>query len=153
MKTSCAPSATETTCAPPTSPCVVHRALPADPSAVGQARRTAGRLLGSYGRSCPEGVAADFLLVVSELATNAFLHAAPPYALTVTVEEGRAGVTVSDRSRAGPGRPRVHEDLSSHKRGLEIVEALGAEVRVSRSRRGKQVTAVLTWPPRSGDRA
>ncbi|MFJ2785946.1 ATP-binding protein [Streptomyces sp. NPDC093249] len=147
MKIISAPSTTGTTRAPPRSPRTVHRPLPADPSAVGQARRTADRVLSSYGRSCPEGVAADFLLVVSELATNAFLHAAPPYALTVTVEEGRAGVTVSDHSRWGPGRPRVHGDLSPHKRGLEIVEALGAEVRVSRSRWGKEVMAVLTWPP------
>ncbi|MFB6839881.1 ATP-binding protein [Streptomyces sp. NPDC056361] len=129
-------------------PRTMHRELPAGPYAARHARQqTAGLLLAAHGRLCPEGVAADILLIVSELATNAYLHADPPYALTVSVDEGCAGVAVSDASAGIPDRPRNREALSSHGRGLKIIRGLGAELYVSRSGWGKQVIAVLTWQP------
>ncbi|MFF9340292.1 MULTISPECIES: ATP-binding protein [unclassified Streptomyces] len=131
----------------PGRPLTTHRGLPAGPSAARHARLTAQRLLAACGGLCPDAVAADILLIVSELATNACLHAAPPYALTVGVDEGYACVAVSDASDRLPGRTGRPEGLPSHGRGLEIVRGLGADLYVSRSDHGKQVIAVLTWPP------
>ncbi len=73
------------------------------------------------------------------------MHAEGPYILTLGLEDGRAGVVVSDAScalpRAGSGRKGTEQGG----RGLKIIRALGAEVLVSASRHGKQVVAVLSW--------
>ncbi|MFG2979039.1 ATP-binding protein [Streptomyces sp. NPDC048331] len=110
-----------------------------------EARQTAERLMAVRSSSCPRGVAGDILLIVSELVTNAIRHANGPYALTFTLEDGRAGIAVSDGSaelhRHHGGRQR----LEPGGRGLKIIRALGADLFVSPCAHGKQVIAVLTW--------
>ena len=75
-----------------------------------------------------EGMPGEFVdsvvLMVSELATNAVLHARSRFELTIDCEDnGVVVVRVSDQSRgeAEPRNPRV-TDLSG--RGLQIVRAL-----------------------------
>ncbi|MDH6543992.1 ATP-binding protein [Streptomyces sp. SPB4] len=86
-------------------------------------------------------------LIVSELVTNAVLHAEGPYALTVSLEAGRTGIAASDSSRDMSGRcpDGGTRRTDPGGRGLKIVRALGADLFVSRLDRGKQVIAVLTW--------
>ncbi|MFB6628429.1 ATP-binding protein [Streptomyces sp. NPDC056362] len=128
-----------------TGPATVHVPLPSDARAAVRARAAAALLLEREEGWCPPRVTEDLVLIVSELVTNAVLHADGPYALTLGLEPGRAGVAVSDGSavRAGPRGACGRVDPGG--RGLRIVRALGADLFVSPSRRGKQVIAVLTW--------
>ncbi|MFF0275569.1 ATP-binding protein [Streptomyces sp. NPDC004330] len=122
-----------------------HVPLAADAQAARQARRTAARLLALEAGLCPREVAEDLELIVSELVTNAVLHAAGPYALTFSLERGRAGVAVSDGSTDLSGRQGSMRQIGPGGRGLKIIRGLGADLFVSPSERGKQVIAVLTW--------
>ncbi|MFG2989062.1 ATP-binding protein [Streptomyces sp. NPDC048257] len=136
----------DTATAPPARPGTVHHPLPSGPHAAREARRSAARTLALHPCRCPQEAACDILLIASELVTNAVRHAVPPYALTISLERGRAGICVSDGSVSLPQRGPGCGTLATRGRGLQIVRALGAEVFVSRSPRGKQVIAVITWP-------
>ncbi|MFJ1567429.1 ATP-binding protein [Streptomyces erythrochromogenes] len=132
--------------APLTRPSTVHHPLPPGPQAAREARRMAGWLLAVHPAACPHDTTEDILVIVSELTANAVQHARPPYALTLSVEPGRAGIALSD---ASPALPRHHDGrgpLATRGRGLRIIRALGAELFVSRAPLGKQVIAVVTWP-------
>ncbi|MFE5807098.1 ATP-binding protein [Streptomyces sp. NPDC056491] len=136
----------DTATASPARPGTVHHPLPSGPQAAREARRSAARTLALHPGRCPHETACDILLIASELVTNAVRHAMPPYALTISLERGRAGICVSDGSLSLPQRGGGPGVLATRGRGLQIVRALGADVFVSRSPRGKQVIAVLTWP-------
>ncbi|MFE0700871.1 ATP-binding protein [Streptomyces sp. NPDC058872] len=131
--------------APRVGPTTVHLRLPSGAQAPRRARRTTERMLADPIASCPRSVADDILLVVSELVTNAVVHAEGPYALTLSLEDGRVGVVVSDASSALPRAGSGRKGTEQGGRGLKIVRALGAEVFVSPSDHGKQVVAVLSW--------
>ncbi|WP_225805599.1 ATP-binding protein [Streptomyces sp. NK15101] len=126
-------------------PATLHIRLPAAARAARQARQAAELLLAREAALCPPDVAEDLVLIVSELVTNAVLHADGPYALTVGLEPGRAGVAVGDGSADLSGLHGRGQRIEPGGRGLGIVRALGADLFVSPSRRGKQVIAVLTW--------
>ncbi|WP_051773748.1 ATP-binding protein [Streptomyces sp. NRRL S-237] len=126
-------------------PRTVHHPLPSGPPAAGEARRSAARTLALHPVRCPPETACDILLIASELATNAVRHALPPYALTISLDRGRAGICVSDGSLSLPRRGDGCGTDATRGRGLQIVRALGADLFVSRSPRGKQVIAVITW--------
>ncbi|MFJ5829500.1 ATP-binding protein [Streptomyces sp. NPDC093089] len=129
-------------CGPPVT---LHVPLSPGAQAAGHARRTAARMLTLEPALCPCPVAEDLVLIVSELVTNAVTHARGPYALTVSMEEGRIGIAVSDGSADLPARPDAAEGIAESGHGLKIVRALGADLFVSPSDSGKQVIAVLTW--------
>jgi len=60
-------------------------------------------------------------LLVSELATNAVLHARSDFTVTLSTARGRIRVAVADEEPSGPGpSPAAAEAL--HCRGLAIVE-------------------------------
>ncbi|WP_395575675.1 ATP-binding protein [Streptomyces sp. BK79] len=126
-------------------PATLDIPLPASEQAARQARKATARLLAREADICPLDVAEDLVLIVSELVGNAVLHAAGPYALTLSLERGRAGVTVSDGTADLPGDHREAQRKEPGGRGLKIVRALGADLFVSPCGRGKQVIAVLTW--------
>ncbi|MFJ6405941.1 ATP-binding protein [Streptomyces hydrogenans] len=135
----------DTAIAPRECPATLHLPLVSDERAARQARHVAARLLAQEADACPREVAEDLVLIVSELVGNAVLHAAGPYALTLSLERGRAGIAVSDGTADLSGK---HGDTRREEpggRGLKIVRALGADLFVSPSGRGKQVIAVLTW--------
>ncbi|MGH9121048.1 MAG: ATP-binding protein [Acidimicrobiales bacterium] len=92
-----------------------------EPSAdqVQRARRFVSRALGSKA----EAAAPDALLLVSELATNAVLHARSDFTVTVTVRKQVVRVEVFDRNTRIPGMPNVPTDAASG-RGLMLVKAL-----------------------------
>ncbi|MEU8718612.1 ATP-binding protein [Streptomyces sp. NPDC048663] len=76
-------------------------------------------------REVPDCVLDDVLLVLSELLTNAFLHARPPAVLRVScVDRLAVGIEVSDGGpRLTAHAPASHEE---HGRGVEIIAALCA---------------------------
>ncbi|MGI5401170.1 ATP-binding protein [Streptomyces sp. CA-135486] len=100
--------------------------VPHSPGAVAVVRRRVRAVLAEWGLS--GDVTMDALLVVSELLTNALVHALPPATLRLSrvhVDGRRAlRVEVTDAGRALPVRqPACPEE---HGRGIAIVTALSA---------------------------
>ncbi|MFI9771652.1 ATP-binding protein [Streptomyces sp. NPDC052415] len=135
----------DTAIAPRGCPATLHVPLPSGEQAAHQARQAAARLLAQEADACPDEVADDLVLIVSELVGNAVLHADAPYALTLSLERGRAGIAVSDGAADLSGSHRDALRKEPGGRGLKIVRALGADLFVSPGGRGKQVIAVLIW--------
>ena len=113
------------------------------PQAPSEARRaildwTAGRGLGK--------VADDMLLVVSELVTNAVLHASPAVTLEVELGEHEVVLAVEDGT---PARPRVMRSNSAAEggRGMLLVARLSSEHGVRPRPPGKTVWAALELQP------
>lgn len=98
----------------------VTRAFPAEPASIPAARRFVREVLTAAGHD-PWLDAAQ--LAVSELCTNAVLHAHTPF--EVTVQPGPDGVYVQvwDDDPVLPAR-RVSDAASTTGRGLELVEAV-----------------------------
>jgi len=129
--------------------------LPCVPSSVAVARGRIAADLSSAGLI--GGTIADATLVLSELLSNAILHAHPlpdervrvawvlsPAALEVLVSDG-GGAT-----RPHPAHPALS---STSGRGLTIVEHLCSSWGVRADERGTTVWAVLPAPRRSPERA
>ncbi|MGP3925335.1 ATP-binding protein [Streptomyces sp. 8N616] len=103
--------------------------LPHAPGAVSAVRRCVRTVLAGWNLS--QDVADDALLVISELLTNAVVHALPPTALRLswTWIDGRSAlrIEVTDAGPAHPaGQPADELDPDEHGRGIGIVTALSA---------------------------
>ncbi|MET8563474.1 ATP-binding protein [Streptomyces flaveolus] len=101
--------------------------VPPVPGAVSAIRRCAAAALADW-RVSPE-IVEDGLLVVSELATNAIIHARPPAELRLSWEASDGGGTLRvEVTDAGPARPAGQPlggiDPDEHGRGEAIVHAL-----------------------------
>jgi anti-sigma regulatory factor (Ser/Thr protein kinase) len=101
--------------------------VPPVAGAVSAVRRNVAAVLADWGVS-PQ-MAEDALLVVSELVTNAIIHACPPAVLRLSWEPGDGPCTLRvEVTDAGPvvpvGRPRAGIDPDEHGRGETIVHAL-----------------------------
>ncbi len=94
------------------------RSFEPDPSQVTLARRFVAGALASWGVRAPD---AD--LLVSELATNAVLHARSEFEVTVIRHHDRVRVEVFDHNTRLPAFAAVPSDASSG-RGLMLVQAL-----------------------------
>ena len=97
----------------------MHVNLEPDPTAPGQARRRLVAELRSSGVD-PETID-DACLLLSELTTNAVLHAGSPFSVDVTVNSGRVHLEVIDLS---PDPPRRVPPTTTHRPGLAIVEEI-----------------------------
>lgn len=113
----------------------------ASPDAPFAARRFVGGLLACRpfaGRVDPD----DVQLVVSELATNAVIHAGTAFSVSISASDSAVRISVQDRSSMGPvmrdGSPGA---LSG--RGLRLVAAVSDEWGVDYSLDGKTVWAEL----------
>ncbi|MET7615636.1 ATP-binding protein [Streptomyces sp. NPDC005408] len=113
-------------------------ALPHIPEAVSAVRRRARTVLAQW--HVPTPTADDALLVISELATNAIVHALPPAVLRLSMPEvGGLRALHIEVTDAGPV-PRRHTSpvgphLAEHKehgRGTGIVAALSTRHGISR---------------------
>lgn len=101
--------------------------LPPVTGAVSTVRRQAGAVLAGWDVS--EELTEDSLLVVSELLTNAFVHALPPAQLRLSlVRSGGLSTLRVEVTDAGPalsvGEPCAGVDPDEHGRGEHIVHAL-----------------------------
>ncbi|MEU9093943.1 ATP-binding protein [Streptomyces sp. NPDC048428] len=106
---------------------------------VGAAREFVREALADWGFG--EVRADDVLLCVSELATNALVHAVPPgrgYRVMLWLrDEGQVRVEVHD---SGDGEPGVREPDGESGRGLVIVDALADRWGV-----GERVPGKVVW--------
>lgn len=112
-------------------------ALPPEPASAQAARRVAGECLRAWhlGRLVP-----SVTLVVTELVTNALLHARTAIDVTVTQLEDGVRVAVRDGHAGSPTVRHVDVD-STTGRGLVIVARLARRWGVERDSTGKTVWA------------
>jgi serine phosphatase RsbU (regulator of sigma subunit)/anti-sigma regulatory factor (Ser/Thr protein kinase) len=95
-----------------------------DPSAVSRARRFARDTLRQWGITDPS--CDDAVLLISELVTNAVLHAGTRARLTLRLDAGalEAEVTDAHPARTLPDPPPFDHNLSERRRGLVLPTAL-----------------------------
>jgi anti-sigma regulatory factor (Ser/Thr protein kinase) len=105
------------------------------PSSAARAREFVDRTLGEWG--CDALVDAARLLV-SELVTNAVLHARTDFELVVRLHRGGVRVEVSDGSSSAPV-VRHYEDEAMTGRGLALVDELASRWGVDERPHGKAV--------------
>ena len=111
--------------------------LPHTADSVRRARRTIAAFLDPS--DVPESVVDDVLLLVSELVTNAVVHAASPAVVRLDADIERIKVAVADLD--GDKAPSVKEPdpLSSSGRGVLLVDRLAARWGVEPQCKGKVV--------------
>lgn len=89
-----------------------------------------------------KGDAADSaVLILSELATNAVLHAAGPIAVSAHLPGDLLTLTVSDRPTPQPSRDEDPYETDEHGRGLFIIAAL-AQSLAETTRAGRHAVTV-----------
>jgi anti-sigma regulatory factor (Ser/Thr protein kinase) len=93
----------------------------------------------------PQPLVEDVCLVVSELATNAVLHARTPYEVALVVAPEAVRVEVRDGSPRQPVSSRAEPEIATG-RGLAIVDALSVAWGVQPDSQGKVVWAELSRP-------
>jgi anti-sigma regulatory factor (Ser/Thr protein kinase) len=111
------------------------RLLSADAEAVGDARRAARRFAEGASAAAVERLA----LIVSELVTNAVVHAGTELELSFSRRGEGILVAVTD---GGPAFDPAARFPESH-RGLRIIEALAERPVVARSATGKTVSVLV----------
>jgi len=110
-------------------------ALPPQASSVREARRLVRR---TALRHHPPEVAETAELLVSEIVTNALVHAAPPIAMAVHLIDDSLRVEVSDGSPYTPVR-RHYATTSGTGRGLMLLDEMADEWGVTPDRDGKLI--------------
>ncbi len=116
----------------------------AHPDAPGQARRFVTDVLRGCGHA---GLVHSAQLVLSELATNAVVHARSPFSVAVRCTDRRVLISVTDASPLAP-RTLYHGSHLAPGRGLRLVAALASDWGAESTAPGKTVWAELTAPPR-----
>ena len=95
-------------------------------------------------REVPPQIAEELVLALDEVATNAILYGSrggDPVQVAVWVRHDWVEATVIDHGPAQPPHPPPTSDrLSSHGRGLGLLDCLVDEVRVERVKLGTRVT-------------
>jgi anti-sigma regulatory factor (Ser/Thr protein kinase) len=112
----------------------IERGFPSQPDSVPAARRFVLEVAATGDSEVDERLAA----LVSELATNAVLHARTPFRIRVWLGGGRIRVAVSDLSVLSPV-PRAYVPSQPTGRGLMIVESLADDWGVTPEEKGKSV--------------
>lgn len=115
----------------------VSTVLPARPASVGAARRWLADTLASWDLL---GVDYDISVVLSELVTNAVLHAGTDLTVRASYEDGAVHLEVEDSSPALP-IARSRSPSATTGRGLLLVEALTSSWGCQRIGTGKVVWA------------
>lgn len=119
--------------------------FPPDAEAPGAARRLVTEILSSWGQG--SAVIQDAQLVLSELATNAVVHARTKFTVGVRTDERGLRISVSDASPAQPmvrALPAESEPMATFGRGLHLVAMLSnGSWGIERTPGGKSVWAEL----------
>ena len=117
--------------------------LASQTSSVSQARAFVALQLRAHDLA---NMADDLQLVVSELATNAMLHAQTPYTVSLRAFDATLRLEVLDGSSAVPSM-KVAGPLDTYGRGVMIVQALSRDWGIlSRTSGGKTVWAEFDIP-------
>jgi anti-sigma regulatory factor (Ser/Thr protein kinase) len=125
--------------------------IAADPTEVGRARRWARSRLAGHGIRADEPLAETVVLLISELVTNAVVHAGGPAVLRLLLPgpspsgPGALRVEVADVSTHAP-RPRRADDEDTHGRGLELISGLADRWGWHREGPGKRIWCELDCP-------
>lgn len=109
--------------------------LPPEPHSPGDARRFVVSTLRSWSAEPATDTA---VLLVSELVTNALLHARSQIELALSLRNGELRVEVSDSSPALP-RLQTYGPVAGTGRGLVLVEALSSDWGAREDGGGKSV--------------
>ena len=113
--------------------------LPCDASSVGVARRLLRHELTTLGHTDIDADLVDAAgLLVSELVTNAVVHARTDITLRATLRRGVLRIEVADGSPVIP-TPRRPTALAGTGRGLQLVDRLANRWGVEKSRGGKTI--------------
>lgn len=129
---------------------VARERLPGHPASAGAARRL---VRATVGGAAPTEVTETAELLVSEVVTNAVVHAATDISLVVTAfPDGGVRVEVSDGSRHVPAR-REYQPTATTGRGLRLLEELADACGTVRSATGKTVWFEVSPGPPSHTRA
>ncbi|OEU86801.1 hypothetical protein DB35_24570 [Streptomyces abyssalis] len=127
----------------------VQLEIGADPAEVGRARRWARTRLAGWGIGGDEALAETVLLLVSELVTNAVVHAGTPSVLRMLLPgrhaPGAVRLEVADMSTCPP-RQRHAEGDDTNGRGLELVSGLADRWGWQREGFGKRIWCELDTP-------
>jgi len=121
------------------APIVRARTFACDLRAPRAARHFLLVTLAGWGRA---DLAGDGALVVTELATNAVLHARSGFTVAVSLRHGAVRVSVRDAARLEPA-PRRPTTLATSGRGLRMVEAISHGWGTTVAGEGKAVWAEL----------
>lgn len=113
--------------------------LPATASSVAAARRFAEQTLGDWGLDAASWTA---LQLVSELATNALIHAGTAFSIELGRSADELRVGVADGSRATPGVRRYGAE-STTGRGLRLIDSMATRWGIDAADDGKVVWFVL----------
>jgi anti-sigma regulatory factor (Ser/Thr protein kinase) len=123
--------------------------LPADPSAIGAARRRVLSAVRGWGHAIGPDTEGDLALVVSELTTNAVLHAqtsggdGDTFSVEVALARGALTVSVWDADPRPPCAPACPADDAEDGRGLALVAAVTRRHGWERTAEGKRCWAEL----------
>jgi anti-sigma regulatory factor (Ser/Thr protein kinase) len=109
--------------------------LPPDPSSATRARALAREQLGP---SCSDDMIDTVALLVTELVTNAILHARTPLQLTLESHPGHVRICVEDASSERPAVQSYEPDAVTG-RGLALVQQLSSSWGVDVTPAGKVV--------------
>jgi len=109
--------------------------LPPEPSSATRARTLARERLEA---SCSIDTVDTIALLVTELVTNAILHARTPLLLTLESRPGHVRICVEDRSNDQPALRSYDSDAVTG-RGLALVEKLASTWGVDTTPAGKAV--------------
>jgi anti-sigma regulatory factor (Ser/Thr protein kinase) len=123
--------------------------LPPETASVAAARRHVEQVLASWDM---DAVAWTCLQLISELATNAIIHARSPFAVELTRRGEVVRVCVRDASPVRPGIRR-YADTSTTGRGLRLVESMSTSWGVEPAGVGKTIWFELDAGRRSTARS
>jgi len=112
-------------------------------ASVRAARRFVAKTLSSWGQ---EDAVWDAQLVVSELATNAVLHAGTPFTVRLTLADRSVRLEVDDGVSRAPRERRFGPDATTG-RGISLIAEVSASWGVSMRPGGKSVWCELSVTP------
>ena len=120
--------------------------LPPEPASAGRARALARERLTAY----PDETQTTVALLVTELVTNAILHARTPMQLTMEAQPDHVRICVEDRSRERPEVRHYDADAVTG-RGLALVEQLSSSWGIETNSSGKVVWCEVAVDPAAAE--
>jgi len=129
----------------PLPPRSARLSLPSDATGARAARRFLAAVLSSW--RMPEMIEGDAALLLSELATNAIVHARSPLAVIVRYDGAFLRVEVGDGSQAQPTLRLPSRPDAIGGRGLVLVDRMASAWGILPTARGKRVWFNLPVPP------
>lgn len=123
-----------------------HQPFLARPESAGDARRFVADTLAGWGLP---GLIDPATLLVSELVTNALLHAHSEIDVTLVVGDDELRVEVHDTSRVVP-RPRSYSPEAATGRGLHMLDCVASDWGVRATARGKAMWFTISTMHPSG---